>query len=174
MKEKNKKLSKSMMGNQNSVGNNGGRPSEYNSKYCEDIIEFFSRKPYDILMMMNEDTGKEEPVINKHGNAVLIPCDLPTFEGFAIHIGVSRQTLHNWCDAYPEFLYAYTRAKDFQKEILIQNGLHGNYEKQFAIFTAKNVTDMKDKQEVDNISSDGSMTPTKIERVIVDVKDTDS
>ena len=33
---------------------------------------------------------------------------------------------------------------------------------------------LMDKQQVDNISSDGSMTPTKIERVIIDVKDTDS
>lgn len=163
-----------MKGNQNAVGNNGGAPSKYKPEYCDEIIEFFSRKPYDVLMMMNEDTGREEPVINKQGNAVLIPCDLPTFEGFGIHIGVSSTTLHNWRDAYPEFLGAYLRAKDYQKEILIQNGLHGNYEKQFAIFTAKNVTDMTDRQQVDNVSSDGSMSPKKIERVIIDVKNTDS
>jgi hypothetical protein len=143
-----------------------GRPTKYNSKYCEEIISFFNRKPFDVVKGVDEE-GKEIVLTDKSGNAVMQPCMLPTFEGFAISIGVHRETLLNWMNEHKEFFDAYARAKDHQKEILIQNGLFGNYEKTFAVFTAKNVTDMSDKQEIDHQSSDGSMSPkpTKIELV---------
>lgn len=149
--------------------NKGGRPTKYKDEYCQGIIDFFNREPFDVVKGV-DDEGKEVVLTDKNGNAVMMPCKLPTFEGFAIQLGVSRQTLHNWLDENPEFLDAYARAKDCQKEILVQNGLLGNYEKTFAIFTAKNVTDMREKQEIDHQSSDGSMMPSKIEMVIVDPK----
>jgi|GEM_PF-1269475 len=138
--------------------NKGGRPSKYKSEYCEAIISFFNRKPFDVVKGEDEN-GKEIVLTDKFGNAVMQPCMLPTFEGFAISIGVHRDTLNEWLKHHDEFSDAYARAKDYQKEILIQNGLFGNYEKTFAVFTAKNVTDMRDKHEIDNTSSDRSMSP---------------
>lgn len=160
MKEKNEKLSKAMMGNQNGVGNNGGRPDKYEERFCDEILEFFDVEPY----IESESNGRVQRLANK----------LPTFERFAANIGVVVNTLKNWCDKHPEFLTAYEKAEQLQKDILVQNGLIGGYTAQFAMFVGKNFTDMKDKQEIDNISSDGSMSPTKIERIIVDIKDTDS
>lgn len=139
---------------------NAGRPTKYRKEYCEEIVKFFDREPFDVVMGVDDD-GKEVVMTDKNGNVVMKPCKLPTFEGFAISIGVDRDTVRAWTENNPEFLGAYMRAKDYQKEILIQNGLMGNYEKQFAIFTAKNVTDMRDKQEIDHQSSDGSMSPNR-------------
>ena len=47
------------------------------------------------------------------------------------------------------FLEFSDKAKDLQKEVLIQNGMAGLYDKTFAIFTAKNVTDMRDKVQTE-------------------------
>ena len=140
------------------VKNAGGRPTKYDPKYCDMLIEFFDRKPYEHVMTVNDDGGKCVAT-NKHGAPVMSPCEFPTFERFAYSIGVHRETLRNWCETNGEFFAAYKKAEMLQKDILIQNGLMGAYEKTFAIFTAKNVTDMRDRQDIAHTSPDGSMSP---------------
>ena len=122
------------------------RPTKYKEEYCEDMLDFFNREPFSPLMI-DSNEGERVPALTKNGSPILVPCKLPTFEGFAIKLGVHRETLLNWAESNDEFFDALKRAKDMQKEILIQNGLVGAYEKTFAIFTAKNITDMRDKQE---------------------------
>lgn len=111
--------------------NRGGRPTSYDEKYCDEIVDFFNREP--------------NTIASHEGRIVVTACSLPTFERFAFSIGVHRETILNWADKHPKFFDAYKKAKDLQKDILIQNGLIGGYDKTFAIFTAKNVTDMKDR-----------------------------
>ena len=48
-----------------------------------------------------------------------------------------------------EFCKAYKEAKELQKEFLIHNGLVGAANAPVTIFTAKNVTDMRDQVDVD-------------------------
>jgi hypothetical protein len=45
-------------------------------------------------------------------------------------------------------LGAYNKAKEYQKFFLIENALAGLYNPTAFIFTAKNITDMRDQQEV--------------------------
>lgn len=133
------------------------RPTKYREEYCEDIIKFFTREPFTVVY--NADGS---PALDRSGSPVLMPCTLPTFEGFAIKIGVDSDTLINWSKKHERFLGAVKRAKTLQKEILVQNGLAGNYEKSFAIFLAKNVTNMKDYKALEvatsNATSDGFST----------------
>lgn len=121
----------------------GGRPTKYDEKYCDELVEFFDRRP------------------NTNSDGEITACEFPTFERFAYNIGVHRETILNWVDKHPSFFDAYKKAKDLQKDILIQNGLMGGYDRTFAIFTAKNVTDMRDRVEQsievsDKVSDDGS------------------
>lgn len=136
----------------------GGRPSKYDPKYCEEIIAFFDRDPYQPLMVKDED-GNPIPATNKSGDPHLVPCAFPTKEGFARAIGVHRDTIHQWQQDHEEFSDAIKKAEDIQKDILIQNALVGCYDRTFSIFVAKNVTDMRDKQELEHTSPDGSMSP---------------
>ncbi len=75
-----------------------------------------------------------------------------------------------------EFKEAIEECDNIVKEFIIKNGLSGNYTTQFAIFTAKNITDMKDKHEIEekNINvnrpldqieemSDGSRKTVKVD-----------
>lgn len=127
-----------------------GRPVEYDPAFCDKLVEFFSGEPMNITVT---DKG-----IIKSANK------LPTFENFAASISVSTKTLYNWSEQFPEFLQAFARARELQKNWLIENGLNGTYNPQFTIFVAKNITDMRDKQELDhqiNVKSDLSTLTTE-------------
>jgi len=119
----------------------GGRPTKYEDRFCQLMIDYFNKETYKVVLLENKK-GIEEP----HE----IPSPLPTFEGFATSIGICKKTLLNWTVEHKEFLHAYELCKDYQKEILIQNGLMGNYNCLFAKFVAINATDMKEKQEIEH------------------------
>jgi len=118
-----------------------GRPTKYREEYCEQIVEFFDR-PTKIV--------KEKQVFGKNGVEIIeeeVANDFPTFEKFACNIDVDVDTMLDWCKKHENFLGAYKRCKHLQKNILIENGMFGRYNTAFAIFTAKNCTDMRDKIE---------------------------
>jgi hypothetical protein len=108
-----------------------GRPTSYKPEYAVQLNEYFSSRIY-----IRTETGKE------------IAEDFKSLAGFGLKIGVHRDTLHEWSRKYPEFSDAYKRAKEWQEFYLITNGLKGIINCSFAIFTAKNVLNWRDKQDV--------------------------
>lgn len=139
-----------------------GRPTKYKPEYAEMLIEFFSVDPtIEKETVYKGKDGKEWSKMER------VASYLPTFERFAENIGVDDKTLENWYKAkrtsgsprYPEFFRAYIRAKQMQKDILIQNGLLGGYNARFALFVAMNATDMREKVEV---PLDGKGNPVPI------------
>lgn len=122
----------------------GGRPPKYDPIYCKKIIQYFKVKPYHNVNITRVKDGKKIQTIEE------VPNDLPLLEGFAASIGVHRDTVHGWTEKYSEFSDALKIAKDLQKTILVTNGLRGLYPAAAFIFTAKNVTDMRDKQVVEH------------------------
>lgn len=124
--------------------NKGGPPTEYEPKYCKEMMEYFTVKPYEI---------KKVDVFNKKGECtgqteILDANDLPLFSGFAVKIGVHRETLLNWSKEYPEFGYVYKICKDIQDTNLLTNGLKGLYNSSYAGLVSKNWLNMKDKKDV--------------------------
>ena len=121
-----------------------GRPSKYRATFPDQMLEYFCREPREKLMRYI--TRKDGTEIEEE---YYVGCALPTIEGFANRvIGVSVDTLLQWCEVHPEFSEAYKRAKAFQKEILQVNLCNGLYPAAGAIFTAKNVTDMRDQIDI--------------------------
>lgn len=123
-----------------------GRPTKYNTEYCKRLIEFFDKDPFEDKQLEHYD---------KDGNVKWIDYKrmanrLPTLRNFAKSIEVNIDTVYEWIKQHEEFSDAFTHAKELQKWFLIENGLNGCYNPMFAIFTAKNITDMRDKQEIDN------------------------
>lgn len=138
-----------------------GRPTKYKKKFAKMLIEYGSIEPNRVEYIVTDgknDYHKEEPK--------LLPNNLPTLERFASNINVNVDVLSDWANAktksgkpkYPEFLRAYMRFKQLQKDILVANGLTGLYAGNFAIFVAKNFTDMKDKTEIDATSKGEKIT----------------
>lgn len=121
-----------------------GRPSDYKSEYCQRLIEFFDKPPYE---------EKTKTIATKSGPVEInyeAPTDFPTISSFAISIGVSRDTLYEWTKKHQEFSDTFKRAKDFQERYLTINGLKGLIQGNFGIFTAKNVIDWRDKSEIES------------------------
>lgn len=154
--------------------NKGGRPTKYKQKYCDKIIEFFSQEPYEVV---------ELPHYQKDGKTLKWtdykrePRKLPTLVQFAISINVSYPTVYNWqweksSSFHQEFLEAFTRVKELQKDFLIQAGLMGLYNPIFAKFTAINITDMRDKQEhvIDDQTEEEKLEVADIKKRLEDLE----
>jgi len=129
-----------------------GRKSKYKSKYCEQIITFFDVEPYRKELVADiKGYGKTGSQNFEKQEYKLVANRLPMFSKFARSIGTTTSSLDRWCKKHEEFREAYNTAKEMQKEFLMDNGLAGLYPPASFIFTAKNITDMKDvvKQEQD-------------------------
>ena len=142
-----------------------GRPTKYDPKYCDEIIEFFSIEPTREIVIENTSAKGDTYYTTK-----ILPNRLPTFARFARTIGVNKDTLIEWATAtandgervelrHPDFSDAYNAAKELQKEFLVDNGLAGLSPPASFIFTAKNITDMRDKIETDVTSGGQKLTP---------------
>ena len=97
---------------------------------------------------------------------------------FCAAIGIARKTFYEWVKLDEGFSNTFTRAKTFceahweseLQSMMYDNKVNAPLVKMY--FT--NRFNWTDKQQVDNTSSDGSMTPKQITRVIVDAKSSDS
>lgn len=125
-----------------------GRPTKYKPEYADELVKFFSASKKTQYIKKEKTVRKSngtEEVEREYG---WMAEDLPTFAKFARQLKVNGDTIVEWAKVHPEFSAAYNEAKDLQKEFLVDNGLQGLYPPASFIFTAKNITDMKDRQEV--------------------------
>ena len=123
----------------------GGRPSKYKAIYCKEIIKFFSG-PRSKQVLNEVITRKDGTTIEKFAT---VGVELPFLSGFARKIDVETETLERWAKKFPEFCRAYKKAKELQHEFLATNALLNYYNAGFACFTAKNITDWRDKHEIE-------------------------
>jgi hypothetical protein len=120
----------------------GGRPTKYEEKFCKTVI----------------DVGSYGGWLSEMAEA----CD------------VHRSTMDEWAENYPQFSEALSRAKQKAQSWFEREGREGLKADRFNAplwqkqMSARHRNEYSEKQIVDNISSDGSMSPiTRIERIIV-------
>ncbi len=82
----------------------------------------------------------------KSEEPVVLPRELPTFQGFADQIGVCRSLFDLWRAKYPAFDEAYGRARQLQEKIVLVNSMSGLYSSQFAQFFCKNCLDGAERE----------------------------
>ena len=121
-----------------------GRPTKYDVKYCDEILEFFDvDKTRTILEKFFYKNGDEKE------KEVEVANELPTIQAFCHKIGINKSTLHEWVKKHEEFSNAYKRARDLQEDMWLTNSLKGLYPGAFTIFAGKNMFGWRDKQELD-------------------------
>lgn len=81
----------------------GGRPTKYSPEVIDDLYAYLEE-------------------------AVPENMSIPSIEGFAIRLAVSKQTLYNWAEKFPEFMDALGTIEQYQKEHLIRIGIFGGKE----------------------------------------------
>ena len=120
-----------------------GRPTKYKPEFCEVVVK----------------AGEEGE----------------TLAGMAEACGVHRSTLNDWIEQHPEFSAAVKEGVqksqvwwERQGRLATFGGVNG-FNATSYIFNMKNrfPSDWRDKQDFDHQSSDGTMTPKVVERVIV-------
>lgn len=149
-----------------------GRPSLFRKEYVDQLIEFFSVEAFRKEVMSESVEYDAQGKVKKASRSMQrVPNKMPSLLGFAKSIGVDYNTVLRWTERvediekmtererelegwtldeyenYDAFRRAYKRAKELQKEFLIEAGMSGGAPPAFAIFVAKNITDMKDKTE---------------------------
>ena len=144
------------------VGRPKGSGSAYKPEYATSIVEYFERlrdAPVRDLAPVETtesgvEKGGEKHILKREVRHIC--AELPTIEGFAVEIGIPSTTVRGWISPHPEFSVAYTRARDIQRQLLIDRGLTGQYERTAFIFVAKNITDMRDGSQLDQRFIDGA------------------
>ena len=119
-----------------------GRPSKYNATIQKKADEYISNLP-------------EDEVIH-------------TVEGLADYINVARSTVYKWRDEIDEFSDTLETILRKQAKTLINNGLTGEFNAPMTKMLMNVNHGYRERSELDNLSSDGSMSPQKIERVIIE------
>ena len=116
-----------------------GRPTKYDPKYCQEAINF----------MANGFSPK----------------------ALAAHLKTDYTTIYEWAKVHPEFSHALKEAQAasalWWEQRLMENADSGKGNASSCIFGVKNRSQeqWKDRHEVDNTSSDGTMSPKRIEIV---------
>lgn len=104
-----------------------GRPTEYNDEILKKSQEYIKSR---------KDDGKE--------------VKLPTLEGLALYLDVSRKSLYNWAEKHSEFLHTLGIIERKQKEKLIAKGLSGDYNSTIAKLMLSSNHGMKERTENEN------------------------
>jgi len=122
-----------------------GRPSKYQPKYCQKIIEYFTQELFfdRVKSVITQKSGSE--IINYE----MVPNPPKFLNAFAYEIGVDDKTLENWTKHFPDFFLAYTRAKQIQREHIVSLANMGLYNSNFATFTMKNISSWRDKKDLE-------------------------
>ena len=124
-----------------------GRPSKYDPKYCQEIIDFFDIDFFEERVVEKKEElfrdGSSKSIFEK---TLQVANPLRFISQFARKIGISRSEINLWAEKHPEFSEALKEAKELQREHLITCGLKGLFNPSFAIFSAKNMIGWRDEQ----------------------------
>ena len=154
----------------------GGRPLKFTNDELKEKVEAYFKDcdphliqqkiyVYPKKKVVDSKTGKEKEIDDyeqePHEKLIWnVTAQKPyTVTGLSVFLNISRQTLLDYAER-EEFLdtirYAKDKIEHFWESRLLDTNATG------VIFCLKNNYGWKDKQEVDNTSSDGSMSPKEI------------
>lgn len=138
-----------------------GRPTRYRPRFCEKLIQHFDIEPWEEREIPHYKDG--QVVWN---DIKILPVRMPTLRGFAKKIGVGISTIYDWLNSehrsyHKDFSDAFTHAKEIRRDWLIDLGLSGGAPPASFKFVAVNVTEMRDKTDV-NVSGEVILKPPKI------------
>jgi len=120
----------------------GGRPSEYKKEYITKVDEYLESRQDEVFEFHKTRGVKSDGYDRK------VNVKLPTIEGFAIFINVSKKTLYNWRDENPKFLHALEKIEVEQKRRLLDSGLSGDYNSTIAKLILSSNHGMTEKTDI--------------------------
>lgn len=117
-----------------------------------------------------DQCSDEHEVVGENRPTVIWKVKLPTIEGLAVYIDVSKETLYQWEKIDTGFSDVLTRVRNVQAERLINNSLAGNYNPVISkLLLAKH--GYIEKQEQDITSGGDKLNPLLVKFVDSNVTD---
>jgi hypothetical protein len=107
-----------------------GRPTKYKENFIDKAQEYID--------LHQDITNEDKKLIVK----------IPTIEGFARFIEVTKPTLYDWEEKHKDFSYALEHIRVEQKERLLNMGLSGDYNPTIAKLILSSNHGMKEKSDV--------------------------
>lgn len=125
-----------------------GRPSSYDPKICQEMVEWFERPLTRTEIEQTASGGRVVNVSKVKANR------LPTFEKFSAERRIPLRTLHEWRIAHQDFSHAWQHCKSVQADFMLQNALTRDFDPGFTKFMMMNIHGWKDSSKVENKSEE--------------------
>lgn len=98
-----------------------GRPTDYNDQILVLAQEYLDSAKDEVKQIVSGESEKFTAYKEK------LVVNLPTIEGLAVYLQVSRDTMYEWERVHPEFSYILNVLRGLQSRELINKGLSGDY-----------------------------------------------
>ena len=92
---------------------------------------------------------------------------IPSRVGLCCYLGIAKSTSHEWEGQYPHFSDTCKAIEALQEREALNKGISGDFNSQITKLVLAN-HGYSDRQAIDHTSTDGSMSPTRIEIVSPD------
>ncbi|MGI1661371.1 terminase small subunit [Palleronia sp. KMU-117] len=105
-----------------------GRPTKYSPailKKAEEYLELCQDEIDEFWKTRGEKSDSYDR---------LVVVNIPTVDGLALHLDVSRDTIQEWGNVHPAFSVTISKLKSIQASRLIKGGLSGDYNPMMAKF----------------------------------------
>ena len=139
--------------------------------FYRELIAEYSTTCQNDLADLGRPTKYNEKLLDRAAEYLLVYKDLdqliPTTSGLAGYLDISLDCVEKWKvdENKEEFHGILRKIKQEQQTLLINGGLGGKYNKTITKLILSSNHGIIEKKTVDNTSSDGSMSPKKIEIV---------
>jgi hypothetical protein len=130
-----------------------GRPTKYTEDFIPLIDEYVKQNQDEWYQLTKTDGVNTTSFENR------VRVKLPTLEGFAHFLGVSRRSIFEWKDKYPIFSHSLEKIEEEQRQRLINSGLSGDYSPVIAKLLLSNNFGMKERSD---LTTDDEKFPTPI------------
>lgn len=131
-----------------------GHPTLYDDKYIVSVEEY--------LKSCRDVITKELVGLSKKGTELYkdkLIVNLPTIEGFAVYIGVHKDTIYEWRKTHKEFSDSLGKILAEQQKRLLNNGLSGDYNSTIAKLVLSSNHGMSEKVNSDITTNGESIQP---------------
>ena len=98
-----------------------GRPTDYNEQILQKAEEYLSNC-IDEIEEYHKTRGDKSDTYER-----IVRVKLPTIEGLAAYLGITKPTIYDWEKIHVEFSYFMDKLRNIQADRLINNGMNGDY-----------------------------------------------
>jgi len=116
---------------------------KYEEKYANEVLDEYLESRQDKKYKFERVKGQKFDSYEEKTKV-----NLPTIEGYSRYLKVTRKTLYNWAERFPEFKKALERIKVEQLQRLIDKGLEGTYNSTIAKLILTTNHGMRDRSDL--------------------------